>query len=147
MCGICGFIRFDKEVSEEDGRIIRKMNSKLLHRGPDARETLLFENIGLGFTRLSIIGLDNGMQPLSNEDNSLLLVCNGEIFNYIELREQLMEKGHRFKTNTDIEVILHMYEEEGTGFLNKLNGQFAFALYDKRKKRLFCARDQLGIIP
>lgn len=147
MCGICGFIRFDKGVSEEDGRIIRKMNSKLLHRGPDARETLLFENIALGFTRLSIIGLDNGMQPLSNEDNSLLLVCNGEIFNYIELREQLIEKGHRFKTNTDIEVILHMYEEEGTGFLNKLNGQFAFALYDKRKKRLFCARDQLGIIP
>ena len=147
MCGICGFIRFDKHVMSEDHQIIHKMNQKLLHRGPDAQDTFLFENLAFGFTRLSIIGLNNGMQPLSNEDDSLILICNGEIFNYIELKETLIQRGHKFKTDTDIEVILHLYEDHGTEFLNLLNGQFAFALYDKRKKQLFCARDQMGVIP
>src|SRR5688572_5215072 len=134
MCGICGFIKFDKRAVGEDKMIVEKMNSKLLHRGPDAQDTLLFENVALGFSRLSIIGLENGMQPLFNEDESLVLICNGEIFNYIELREQLKARGHSFKTSSDVEVILHMYEEYGTEFLNELNGQFAFALYDKRRK-------------
>ncbi|WP_340203724.1 asparagine synthase (glutamine-hydrolyzing) [Ascidiimonas sp. W6] len=147
MCGICGYVRFDKGVNGEDHQIIQRMNDKLLHRGPDAQDTVLFDNVAFGFTRLSIIGLNNGMQPLSNEDDSLVLICNGEIFNYIELKEELVQRGHVFKTDTDIEVILHLYEDHGTKFLNKLNGQFAFALYDKRKKKLFCARDQMGIIP
>lgn len=147
MCGICGFVKFDKRVSGEDKRIIENMNNKLIHRGPDAQDTLLFDNIALGFTRLSIIGLENGMQPIYNEDESILLVCNGEIFNYIELREQLKKKGHTFKTGSDVEVIVHLYEDYGMEFLNMLNGQFAFALYDKRKKKMFCARDQMGIIP
>ncbi|AOM80162.1 asparagine synthase (glutamine-hydrolyzing) [Pedobacter steynii] len=147
MCGICGFIKFDKKVSDGERLLIEKMNSTLVHRGPDAQDTLVFDNVALGFTRLSIIGLSDGMQPLFNEDESIVLICNGEIFNYIELRKELQAKGHVFKTSTDVEVIIHLYEEEGIHFLNKLNGQFAFALYDKRRKQMFCVRDQLGIIP
>lgn len=147
MCGICGYIRFDRQVTDEDAGIITGMNRKLLHRGPDAQDTLLFENVALGFSRLSIIGLSNGMQPICNETGSLVLICNGEIFNYIELRRQLKQKGHLFRTDSDVEVILHLYEEHGMEFLNMLNGQFAFALYDKNKKTLLCARDQMGIIP
>jgi asparagine synthase (glutamine-hydrolysing) len=147
MCGICGFIKFEANITEGDDRVIERMNRRLFHRGPDAQDTLLFDNVALGFSRLSIIGLENGMQPIFNEDGSLLLICNGEIFNYIELRDVLKSKGHQFRTSSDVEVILHLYEEYGMDFLNKLNGQFAFALYDKRHKRLFCARDQLGILP
>jgi len=147
MCGICGFIRFNKRVSDEDAQTIGEMNKKLIHRGPDAQDTLLFENVALGFCRLSIIGLENGMQPIYNEDESLVLICNGEIFNYIELRKELCERGHSFRTRSDVEVILHLYEEQGTAFLNRLNGQFSFALYDKQRKVLFCARDQMGILP
>jgi asparagine synthase (glutamine-hydrolysing) len=147
MCGICGFIKYNGPVTEGDAEIIRCMNSKLFHRGPDAQDTLLFDNAALGFSRLSIIGLGNGMQPISNEDGSIHLVCNGEVFNYIELREELRTRGHVFRTLSDVEVIIHLYEDHGTDFLNRLNGQFAFALYDKKKKSLFCARDQMGIIP
>ncbi|SHJ71385.1 asparagine synthase (glutamine-hydrolyzing) [Aquimarina spongiae] len=147
MCGICGFIKHDDIVSNDDLQIVQKMNKKLIHRGPDDQDTLLFDNVALGFTRLSIIGLSNGMQPLYNEDRSLILICNGEVFNYIELREELISKGHKFSTDSDIEVIIHLYEDHGTDFLNKLNGQFAFALYDTKTKSLFCGRDQMGIIP
>lgn len=147
MCGICGFISYDRGLSGEDEEVIRRMTDKLIHRGPDSNATLVFDNVALGFTRLSIIGLDNGMQPIYNEDKSLILICNGEIFNYIELRNQLIKKGHIFRTASDVEVILHLYEDHGTDFLNELNGQFAFALYDKRRKQIFCVRDQMGIIP
>lgn len=147
MCGISGFLRFDKRVSGEDLETIKRMNSRLVHRGPDAQDTHCFDNVALGFTRLSIIGLDNGMQPIYNEDESLVLICNGEVFNYIELREELKARGHVFRTKSDVEVILHLYEDHGMGFLNQLNGQFGFALYDKKKKMLFCARDQMGIVP
>ncbi len=147
MCGICGFVKTGRRVTAGDGEYLRKMTGKLLHRGPDAQDVLLTDNVGFGFTRLSIIGVSNGMQPLFNEDESVLLVCNGEIFNYIELREFLKKKGHVFRTSSDVEVILHLYEEYGVDFLNKLNGQFAFALYDRKKKYLFCARDHFGVIP
>ncbi|MCX2584716.1 asparagine synthase (glutamine-hydrolyzing) [Pedobacter sp. MR22-3] len=147
MCGICGFVKYNEIINEEDGLIIQKMNKKLIHRGPDAQDTVLIGRLAFGFSRLSIIGLENGMQPIMNEDDRLMLICNGEIFNYIELKESLMSKGHHFKTSSDVEVILHMYEEYGTEFLNELNGQFAFALYDKKEELLFCARDQMGIIP
>ncbi len=147
MCGICGYIKFDGRVTDADQGIIQRMNKTLVHRGPDEQQEQLFDNIALGFTRLSIIGLEGGMQPIYNEDKSVVMVCNGEIFNYIELREELKLKGHQFSTNTDIEVIIHLYEDMGMEFLNKLNGQFAFALYDKKKKQMFCARDQMGIIP
>ncbi|MEO5564599.1 MAG: asparagine synthase (glutamine-hydrolyzing) [Chitinophagaceae bacterium] len=147
MCGICGFMRINDRVSEKDFVTIEKMNKKLIHRGPDAQASLLLENVALGFSRLSIIGLDNGMQPIRNEDGSVVLICNGEIFNYIELRSALVKKGHTFNTTTDVEVIVHLYEDHGMEFLNELNGQFAFVLYDEKKKTLFCARDQMGIIP
>jgi asparagine synthase (glutamine-hydrolysing) len=147
MCGICGFIRFDRKVDEGDRQIVDGMNRTLYHRGPDAQDSVIVDNVALGFSRLSIIGLGNGMQPIANEDGSLLLICNGEIFNYIELRKELRGRGHVFATESDVEVILHLYEEYGTDFLEKLNGQFAFALYDKTQRILFCARDQMGIIP
>jgi len=147
MCGICGFVRFDSRVCGEDSGIIKRMNQTLFHRGPDAQDIHLFDNVALGFSRLSIIGLENGMQPIYNEDGSIVAVCNGEIFNYIELREQLRGRGHTFRTHSDIEVIIHLYEEHGMDFLNMLNGQFAFVLYDKNRKHLFCARDHMGICP
>ncbi|MCX2492858.1 asparagine synthase (glutamine-hydrolyzing) [Pedobacter sp. PF22-3] len=147
MCGICGFVKHHQEVNEADALIVKRMNSKLFHRGPDAQDIHLFDQVALGFSRLSIIGLENGMQPMYNEDETLVLICNGEIFNYIELKEQLIIRGHTFRTNSDVEVILHLYEEQGMGFLNQLNGQFAFSIYDRRKKTMFCARDQMGIIP
>lgn len=89
MCGICGYMRFKEPISSKDEEIVKRMNDKLHHRGPDAKDTLVLDNIALGFSRLSIIGLSNGMQPLYNEDQSIVLICNGEIFNYIELREGL----------------------------------------------------------
>lgn len=147
MCGICGFIKFNGTVSAEDENIVAGMNRTLIHRGPDAQDTLLFDNVALGFSRLSIIGLSSGMQPMYNEDHSIVMICNGEIFNYIELREQLKGKGHVFRTDCDVEVILHLYEDQGMEFLNLLNGQFAFTIYDKNKRTLFCVRDQLGILP
>jgi asparagine synthase (glutamine-hydrolysing) len=147
MCGICGFINFGKRITEKDRRVIQCMNKTLIHRGPDAQDTVCFDNVAFGFTRLSIIGLGNGMQPIWNEEETIALICNGEIFNYIELRKELLLGGHRFRTESDVEVILHLYEQYDTGFLNRLNGQFAFAIYDKRKKQLFCARDQAGILP
>lgn len=147
MCGICGYIRFDGGMSDPDHRVIGNMNARLRHRGPDAQDTLLFENVALGFSRLSIIGLNNGMQPIFNEDGSVVVICNGEVFNYPELKEELLKRGHCFRTASDIEVLVHLYEEKGMDLLDLLNGQFAFALYDKKKKVLFCARDHLGIIP
>jgi len=147
MCGICGFLKYRGTTSDEDGFILRNMSQRLIHRGPDAQDILLLDNLALGFTRLSIIGLNNGMQPIYNETQDLVLICNGEIFNYIELRKQLRAKGHAFSTESDVEVIVHLYEEKGIEFLNDLNGQFAFALFDKKKRQMFCARDQMGIIP
>jgi asparagine synthase (glutamine-hydrolysing) len=147
MCGICGFIKVGGEASEEDRQILARMNGKLIHRGPDAQEILLLDNLALGFCRLSIIGLNNGMQPIFNEDGTIALICNGEIFNYIELRDALRRKGHVFRTETDVEVLLHLYEDQGTAFLNELNGQFAFVICDRKRKTVFCARDQMGIIP
>jgi asparagine synthase (glutamine-hydrolysing) len=130
-----------------DDVVVKKMTSQLLHRGPDGIDHYVNGNLAYGFTRLSIIDLAGGMQPIFNEDRSLVMICNGEIFNYIELREELTQKGHRFKTHTDVEVILHLYEDMGPGFLDRLNGQFAFAIYDFKKKTLLCARDHFGIVP
>lgn len=146
MCGICGIVDLKGEgrVSND---IVDRMIQKLSHRGPDGIGSYVKENVAFGFSRLSIVDLEGGMQPLTNEDGSIVLLCNGEIFNYKELKQNLLLKGHRFKTNTDIEVILHLYEENGENFLNKLNGQFAFVIYDAKKKLLFCARDHVGIAP
>ncbi|NOU63268.1 asparagine synthase (glutamine-hydrolyzing) [Paenibacillus sp. LMG 31461] len=146
MCGICGY--FDlKDANRIDTETVHRMLKSLHHRGPDDTGYHIDRNLALGFTRLSIIDLEGGKQPLYNEDRSITLICNGEIFNFKELRVDLIEKGHSFQTNSDVEVILHLYEDHGVNFLTRLNGQFAFALYDSKKKIMFCARDQCGIAP
>lgn len=146
MCGFTGYAdtRGQRQANQE---VLSRMTSSLVHRGPDSDGYLLEETIGLGFRRLSIIDLAGGDQPIFNEDRSVVLLCNGEIYNYCELRNELMQKGHSFRTNCDVEVLLHLYEEEGTSFLNRLNGQFAFVIYDRNKKLLFLARDHFGINP
>lgn len=146
MCGICGIYDI-KGNNRIDKGVLGKMIDTINHRGPDGMDIFLDKNVGLGFNRLSIIDLHTGMQPITNENGNLILICNGEIFNYLELRDNLIGKGHQFKTNTDVEVIIHMYEEYDTEFINKLNGQFSFAIFDKQKKKLFCARDHVGIAP
>lgn len=146
MCGIAGM--FDcKGGGEVDRQILLSMTDSLVHRGPDDSGYHLEQSVGLGFRRLSIVDLESGNQPLHNEDRSITLVCNGEIFNFRELRDGLERRGHRFRTNCDVEVLLHLYEEEGADFIPRLNGQFAFALYDSGKRRLLLARDHVGIAP
>ncbi len=146
MCGIAGFINYRKSLAEAES-ILNLMMTRIHHRGPDDCGLYLEPGMGMGNVRLSIIDLAGGDQPLSNEDGSLWIVYNGEVFNYIELREDLIKKGHRFKTQSDTEVILHMYEEYGTDGLQYLNGQFAFAIWNNIKKECFFARDRAGIRP
>jgi asparagine synthase (glutamine-hydrolysing) len=136
-----------KGGGEVDRQILLSMTDSLVHRGPDDSGYHLEQSVGLGFRRLSIVDLESGNQPLHNEDRSITLVCNGEIFNFRELRDGLERRGHRFRTNCDVEVLLHLYEEEGADFIPRLNGQFAFALYDSGKRRLLLARDHVGIAP
>ena len=150
MCGITGQICFNNQINPED---IHSMNRALIHRGPDdegfyfSKEKIL-PSVGLGHRRLSIIDLSsNGRQPMSNEDNTVWIVFNGEIYNFKSLREKLEKKGHFFKSNTDTEVILHLYEEYGTECLRFLRGMFALAIWDEKKKRLFAARDRVGKKP
>lgn len=147
MCGITGVVDLRREGRLNQSEILQKMAHKLYHRGPDQENFYHEPNLMLGFTRLSIIGLDNGTQPIYNEDQSVIMVCNGEIFNYVELKGDLVQKGHRFSTTTDVEVIVHMYEEYGTSFIDHLNGQFAFFLFDFKDQSFICARDHFGIIP
>lgn len=148
MCGIAGFINSRKPINEVQGEsILNRMMTRINHRGPDDCGLYLDPGIGMGNVRLSIIDLSGGYQPLSNEDGSLWIVYNGEVFNYIELHDDLIKKGHTFKTHCDTEVILHMYEEYGADALQYLNGQFAFAIWDNKKKECFFARDRVGIRP
>ena len=146
MCGICGVINL-REKKPIDRVVIGSMLEKIRHRGPDGSDIYLDENCGLGFNRLSFIDLSGGMQPISNEDGSIVMVCNGEIFNFKEIKEELTARGHKFKTGTDVEVCIHLYEEEGEEFVNRLNGQFAICLYDRKNKRYLLARDHVGICP
>lgn len=146
MCGIVGYFDLRNE-RRTDAEVLAVMTGKMVHRGPDSSGFFIEENIALGFRRLSIIDLAGGDQPLFNEDKSLVLICNGEIFNYRELRHELESKGHIFGTNSDVEVLLHLYEAEGVRCLDKLNGQFAFALFDRKQKMLFLARDHFGVNP
>ena len=143
MCGICGIISNERV----DPGIVSKMNRAMSHRGPDGEGELNEDGISLAMRRLSIIDLHGGWQPLFNEDHSLVLFINGEIYNYIELREQLINKGHKLSTSTDGETILHLYEEHGSNCLKYLRGMFAFALWDKNKKQIFLVRDRMGEKP
>ena len=146
MCGICGIFH-----SEPDQRVNRDglvaMNQQIVHRGPDDDGFFVENNVGLAMRRLSIIDIETGHQPLSNEDGSIWIVFNGEIYNHEDLRKDLQARGHRYRTRSDTETIVHLYEEYGGDCVQHLRGMFAFAIWDRPKRRLFIARDRLGIKP
>jgi len=146
MCGICGFAHANKGLADRR-RLLELMTDLLRHRGPDDEGYHVDEMVALGMRRLSIIDLHTGDQPVANEDGSIRLVFNGEIYNFRELRDHLEAKGHRFSSQSDTEVLVHGYEEHGDAVLSLLNGMFAFALWDAREQRLLLARDRLGIKP
>lgn len=145
MCGICGVFNFKGELV--DSGLVARMTDAIRHRGPDGDGFFVNGPIGLGHRRLSIIDLDGGAQPITNEDGTLLIIFNGEIYNFIELREELEHHGHVFKTKSDTEVILHGYEQWGMDCLSRFNGIFAFALWDANARKLILARDHLGVKP
>lgn len=146
MCGIAGIVNLSQERPVPETTLAR-MLSVIRHRGPDGFGVYSDNMADLGHARLSIIDLSGGHQPMSNEDSTVWITFNGEIFNYVELREELIKKGHKFRTHSDTEVIVHLYEDHGPGCLEYLNGQFAFAIWDKRKREVFIARDRMGIRP
>jgi asparagine synthase (glutamine-hydrolysing) len=135
MCGICGLLDLKLEPLA-DGERIDQMSARLEHRGPDSHGKFLLPHVALAIRRLSIIDLQTGDQPLSNETGDVTLVFNGEIYNYREIRQQLLQRGHKFKTHSDGEVIVHLYEDRGPDCVCELNGMFALALWDNRHKRL-----------
>lgn len=146
MCGICGIYNFNKDAKVSKD-ILTAMNDSINHRGPDEDGYYVDGFIGLGHKRLSIIDLSSGQQPISNEDGTIWISYNGEIYNYLELKSDLVKRGHRFKTNCDTEVVVHAYEEYGRDCVHKFNGMFAFAIWDSNKEQIFLARDRLGIKP
>src|SRR5262245_23174864 len=159
MCGIFGWIQLSGKSDIQSSTVgFEPMNSAIAHRGPDDHGAVVFDDGVLGMTRLSIIDLEGGQQPITNEAEDCWIVFNGEIYNFVELREQLRARGHRFRTRSDTEVILRAYEEWGGDCVGRLHGMFAFAIYDRRKRektggelrnrpRLFLARDRLGKKP
>jgi asparagine synthase (glutamine-hydrolysing) len=146
MCGICGKFFFDSDQLVTADQLDRMLGA-ISHRGPDGQGKYLRGPVGLGHTRLAIIDLRTGDQPMANEDETIWLIYNGEIYNFRELRQELIRKGHTFRSNSDTEVIIHLYEEYGTGCVSRLRGMFAFALWDEAAKHLFLARDRVGIKP
>ncbi|MBP3324776.1 MAG: asparagine synthase (glutamine-hydrolyzing) [Clostridia bacterium] len=145
MCGFAGYIHSECVMNHDE--VIKAMADRIIHRGPDDADYYVDEDISLGFRRLSIIDLEGGRQPILNEDGTLVLMFNGEIYNYQSLRAELIEKGHVFKTKTDSEVLIHGFEEYGKGLLTKLRGMFAFVIWNRVEKTLFGARDYFGIKP
>ena len=143
MCGFVGFTNF----INDDGTVLHEMMDKIVHRGPDSEGSFVDERVALGFRRLSIIDLSEGDQPIFNEDGNLVLTFNGEIYNYLELREELKSAGHIFKTNSDSEVLVHGFEQYGAKLVEKLRGMFAFVIYNKSDGSIFGARDMFGIKP
>jgi asparagine synthase (glutamine-hydrolysing) len=150
MCGICGVLQLGPEPEPVDEALVRRMTAVVAHRGPDDAGTYINERVGLGHRRLAVIDLSrNGRQPMANEDGSVWIVFNGEIYNFAELKKgyQLEERGHVFRSATDTEVLLHLYEELGPALVTKLNGMFAFAIWDGRRQELHLARDPFGVKP
>lgn len=144
MCGICGTINFGGGAERQ---LAERMLRLITHRGPDELGIYADRHAALGHARLSILDLSGGRQPIHNEDRTIWITYNGEIFNYRELRDELVAAGHRFYTHTDTEVLVHLYEENGTALFGKLNGQFAFVIWDSRKRRILAGRDRMGIRP
>ncbi len=146
MCGFGGY--FGDAVAPPLARpLIDRMIASIAHRGPDEQGIYTAPSIGLGHARLSIVGLGDGQQPMSHADGDFTIVFNGEIFNYVELRQQLISQGHVFRTGSDTEVILHLYQRMGPDCLSMLNGDFAFAIWDARERRIMLARDRMGVRP
>jgi len=145
MCGIAGSISFDDRGA--DPRLLRQMIGAIRHRGPDGAGVYVDGRVGLAHARLSIIDIAGGGQPMPTQDQSLWITFNGEIFNYVELRNELISKGHSFSTRSDTEVILHLYQEEGENCVQRLNGQWAFAIWDAPRRKLFLSRDRVGVRP
>lgn len=146
MCGICG-LAYKDTTKRIDHSLLQRMTDAIEHRGPDSEGFFIHNNIGLGHRRLMIIDLNDGHQPMFNEDNSIVVVYNGEIYNFKEIKNDLINKGHIFKTNCDTEIIVHAYEEYGLDCPNHFRGMFGFAIYDKNKDEIFIVRDRLGIKP
>ncbi|MDQ6671455.1 MAG: asparagine synthase (glutamine-hydrolyzing), partial [Chloroflexota bacterium] len=149
MCGICGVVTCGPASEPVEERTLRRMADTLRHRGPDDDGYFVSpdRHVGLGFRRLSIVDLDTGKQPMSNEDDSVWLIFNGEIYNHADLRPGLEARGHRFRSRCDAEVILHLYEEYGADCVHHLRGMFAFAVWDSRRHRLLLVRDRIGVKP
>jgi asparagine synthase (glutamine-hydrolysing) len=147
MCGICGFVNLADRADPPDPAVLEAMKGRLVHRGPDGEGSALLDRAALGMRRLAIIDVAGGDQPIYSESGDLALVFNGEIYNFPSLRPRLEGKGHVFRTRTDTEVILHLYEEKGEECVESLNGMFAFAIWDRRKQELFLARDRMGQKP
>lgn len=145
MCGICGIFSFNGGVADKEELV--KMNQVMIHRGPDDEGYYVDGAIGMGMRRLSIIDLEKGHQPISNEDGRYTVILNGEIYNYLELKKGAEERGHRFSTNSDTEVLVHLFEDYGVDCVLQLNGMFAFSIWDKQEKELFLFRDRIGIKP
>ena len=146
MCGICGIFFANREWRVQ-GDVLARMNRRIVHRGPDDEGFFVEENVGLAMRRLSIIDVKSGHQPLANENRDVWIVFNGEIYNHAELRENLEARGHQYRTRSDTETIVHLYEEYGSDCVKHLRGMFAFVIWDRRKRVLFAARDRLGIKP
>src|SRR6266478_1391473 len=147
MCGFAGILDLSGAPAPERSVILKRMTRTLVHRGPDDEGYFVDEFVGLGHRRLSIIDLEGGRQPMGNEDGSVWVVCNGEIYNHADLRNVLAKKGHAFRTRSDTETIVHAYEEWGSDCLEHLRGMFAFMLWDRPRRRLFLARDRIGKKP
>ena len=146
MCGICGIVFSDRNWRVK-ADVLAGINRQIVHRGPDDDGFFVEENVGLAMRRLSIIDVLSGHQPLANENQDVWIVFNGEIYNHVELRAALEARGHRYRTHSDTETIVHLYEEYGRDCVKHLRGMFAFAIWDRRKRVLFAARDRLGIKP
>src|SRR5437660_8210674 len=146
MCGIAGILEFGRDARANPPEL-RRMCDVMSHRGPDDDGIYTDGRAGIGMRRLSIVDLATGHQPLSNEDGSIWIVFNGEIYNHLALRPQLEARGHVYRTHSDTETIVHLYEEYGHDCVQHLRGMFAFAIWDRRLRRLFIARDRLGIKP
>src|SRR5262245_25046861 len=146
MCGIAGIVKLDPRERAEEDRLVR-MRDSIAHRGPDGQGLIVDGRVGLAHRRLAIVDVDGGGQPMCNEDGSVWIVFNGEIYNHAALRPGLEARGHAYRTRSDTETILHLYEEEGEGVVDGLHGMFAFAIWDRPRQRLLLARDRLGIKP
>ena len=146
MCGIAGIVSLNGSAAIDPG-IVRRMADAMFHRGPDEDGYFFRSGLAMANRRLSIVGLADGRQPMHNEDRSVSVVFNGELFDYPEVRTELIAKGHRFRTHCDTELIPHLWEEDGERMLERLRGQFAIALWDERRRLLVLARDRFGICP